>query len=83
MVEVCVAIVCACLPTLRPLFNKSFHSRKLEYSAGTNNVDLARWPSVMLNDRRVGYVNGHENASGDSFKTLRNHWAEAPLRERG
>ena len=39
-VEVCVGLICACLPTLRALFNPSFYQRS--DSAGLGVVDMTR-----------------------------------------
>lgn len=43
-VEVCVAIICACLPTLRALLNQSSYKRR--GCGESERVDLARRPST-------------------------------------
>lgn len=44
MVEVCVVIVCACLPTLCVLFKRILYFG-MHHSLGSDQVNLAQWPS--------------------------------------
>lgn len=50
-IEVCVAIICAYLPTLRALRTWSLHKRR--DFAGSDRVNLALGLSVNVEDNRV------------------------------
>lgn len=52
-VEVCVGIICACLPTFRALFNRSLH--KWRGSARSDCIDLAHRPSATPDVNRVAF----------------------------
>ena len=51
-----MGIVCACLPTLPALFNwRSIRDSRRPSRFESNNFDLARYPSLTLDERRQGY----------------------------
>lgn len=74
VVEVDVAIVCACLPTFRPLFD-----RKVRRSNKRGrSVELAVDHSFAPPTRRSGYKNVEGEANGKFMDLVRKNWAAVP-----
>ena len=74
VVEVDVAIVCACLPTLRPLFDRKVRrSRKRGQS-----VELAADGSSAPSNRRSGYEPVEGKANDIFLDLVRVNWAAVP-----
>ena len=74
VVEVDVAIVCACLPTFRPLFDRKVRrSNKRGQS-----VELATDHSFAPPNRRSGYENVEAEAKNQFLDLVRKNWAAVP-----
>ena len=74
VVEVDVAIVCACLPTFRPLFDpKVRRSNKRDQS-----IQLTTDGSFALPHRKSGYENVEGEANNKFMDTMRKNWAAVP-----
>ena len=79
MVEVCVAIVCACLPTLKVLLNWILHGKRADSAApDIISTSLARYPSLTLDERRLGYKSKDCDAQLDFMKVAGSDWAHVP-----
>ena len=79
MVEVDVAIVCACLPTFRPLFDRRV--RRVNKSA--QNVEMALNDSFASSNRKSGYDHVEEGRAGVAtngkfLDVVRKNWATIP-----
>ena len=78
VVEVDVAIVCACLPTFRPLFDpKVRRSNKRGQS-----IQLATDDSFAPPHRRSGYENVEGEANDKFMDAVRKNWAAVPSRRK-
>lgn len=76
IVESCVAIFCACLPTFPALFHmKSVRDNQKPCS------DPRSIPSLTRNERRSGYQNSATNSCEDFLR--RTNWAERPPTDKG
>ncbi len=74
VVEVDVAIVCACLPTFRPLFDRKVRrTNKRDQS-----VELATDHSFAPPNRRSGYENVEAQAKNQFLDLVRKNWAAVP-----
>ena len=74
-VEVCVAIICACLPTLRALFCRIFHKRGR--STGPEVVDLTRLRTAMP-EERPGSIEAADGEDNYPSRVFCSHVAEVP-----
>lgn len=76
VVEVDVAILCACLPTFRPLFDPKVRRSS---KRGVQSVELATDDSFTPPNRRSGYENVEAGANNNRFLDLvRRNWAAVP-----
>lgn len=74
VIEVDVAIICACLPTFRPLFDPRVrHSSKRGQS-----IQLTTDDSIALSHRKSGYENVEGEADDKFIDMVRKNWAAVP-----
>ncbi|KAK3176963.1 hypothetical protein OEA41_008289 [Lepraria neglecta] len=79
MVEVCVAIVCACLPTLKVLLNWILHGKWADSATpDITSIRLPRYPSLTPDERRPGYKSKDCDAQLDFMKVAGSDWAHVP-----
>lgn len=74
LVEVCVAIVCACLPTFRVLFNKLILQKRV--GSSTYLVDMPRYPSPTTNERQAGFRDKHSGAQDEVANVIPDNWVQ-------
>ena len=74
VVEVDVAIVCACLPTFRPLFDRKVRRS----SSRSQSVELAAGGSLAPSNRRSGYEHMEGKANEKFLDLVRKNWAAVP-----
>ena len=79
MVEVCVAIVCACLPTCRVLFSKLMLRKWL--GSTPYLVDMPHYPSLTADERRPGFRSKDSGAQVEYVNVVRDNWAQVPACE--
>ena len=80
MVEVDVAIVCACLPTFRPLFDRKVRGNsKTSQVVQSQSMELSPDHTFASKNRGSGHQMIKEKASSNKFLDLvRTDWAEVP-----
>lgn len=79
MVEVCVAIVCACLPTLKVILNWILHGKRVASTGpDVTSTSLAHYPPLTPDDRRPGYKSKDSDVQLDFVKVTRSNWAHVP-----
>ena len=74
VVEVDVAIICACLPTFRPLFDRKVRGS----SKRLHNLELATDHSFSPFNRRSGYGNVEGEANNKFVDLVHKNWAAIP-----
>ncbi|KAK0511558.1 hypothetical protein JMJ35_006131 [Cladonia borealis] len=79
LVEVCVAIVCACLPTFRVLFNRLILQKRVGSSAYL--VDMPRYPSSTTNERQADFRSKDSAAQVEVANVVPNNWVQVPACE--
>ena len=79
MVEVCVAIVCACLPTCRVLFSRLVLRKRVD--SVPYLVDMPRYPSLTADERRPGFRSKYIGAQVEIVNVVRENWAQVPACE--
>lgn len=72
--EVDVAILCACLPTFRPLFDRKFRRS----SNRGQSVELAADGSLAPSNRRSGYEPVEGKANDKFLDLVRKNWSAIP-----
>ena len=75
MVEVCVAIVCACLPTFKVLFNRLIHHKRLS-SSTPYPVDMPRYPALTADERRPGYRSKEHESQMEFVNRVHDSWVQ-------
>ena len=79
MVEVCVAIVCACLPTCRVLFSRLMPRKRV--GSIPYLVDMPRYPSLTADERRPGFRSKDSGAQVEFVNVVRDNWVQVPAGE--
>ena len=69
-----MAIICACLPTFRPLFDR----RVRRSSTRGQSVELAAHGSLELSNRKSGYVHMEGKANDKFLDLVSKNWAAVP-----
>jgi hypothetical protein len=84
VVETCLAIVCACVPTLRPLYERAFGNTKTS-TTGYSNRQLAHATPVQIDDTENSFgmrtfgSRSAENSYPGKSKTSKSDYQESSL----
>ena len=75
MVEVCVAIVCACLPTFKVLFNRLIRPKRVSTSTAYI-VDMPRYPALTTDEHRSDYRSKESESQVAIVKRVHDNWVQ-------